>query len=258
MYTDAQISSTLDAMIVGIDAPPVPIARILRKMSAPPAALPKRARYLRPALAAAAVVVGGALASSPGFVAALEDKYDVALRAIGLEAPPAVPQSIKSSIHSQVTTLAGAQSKVSFTITAPSGLPSDVTASKILTVPSGIYEDKTKTWHVGAPVITFEYHRAGGRSFFLIAEQSDPATKLASNAIYEPKDLPGGKVALIKHAHFAWRNGDQVMSASEDVGITSAEIAAIREAMHGVALPGRDPQLMHSHGEKKFFRIRKP
>ncbi|MFN2528198.1 MAG: hypothetical protein ABR584_05720 [Candidatus Baltobacteraceae bacterium] len=258
MYTDAQITSTLDAMIAGIDAPPVPLARIHLRMSASPACRPTAARYLRPALAAAAIVIGGVLVSSPGLVAALEDRYDAALRAIGLEAPPAVPHSITSSIHSRVTTLAGAQSKVPFTITAPSGLPGDVTTSKIVTAASGIYDDKTKTWHLGAPVITFEYRRSGGRSFFLVAEQSDPATKFAANAIYEPKDLPGGKVALIKHAHYAWRNGDQVMSASEDVGISAAEIAAIRDAMHGVALPGRDPQAMHARGEVKFFRILKP
>jgi|GEM_PF-2454476 len=258
MYTDAQISTTLDAMITGIDAPPVPLSQIHLKMSAPPPNRPATTPYLRPALAAAAIVIGGVLASSPGLVAALEDKYEAALRAIGLEAPAAVPQSIKSAINSHVTTLAGAQSKVSFRIAAPSGLPSDVTASKILTAPSGMYDEKTKTWHLGAPVITFEYHRSGGRSFFLLAEQSDPATKFAANAIYEPRDLPGGKVALIKHAHFAWRNGDQVMSASEDVGISAAEIAAIRDAMHGVALPGRDPQTMPSHGGAKFLRIRKP
>ncbi|MDP9017855.1 MAG: hypothetical protein M3N19_06020, partial [Candidatus Eremiobacteraeota bacterium] len=43
-----------------------------------------------------------------------------------------------------------------------------------------------------------------------------------------------------KHARYAWRNPDKVMTAVAGDGITESGIAAIRSAMHGIAIPLRE------------------
>jgi hypothetical protein len=257
MYTDTRMNTALESMIGGIDVPPVPMAGIQQRMRAIP---PRRepVRFLRPALAAAAVAGVGILAASPGLVQALEDKYDAALRAFGVAPPPAVPQSISSAIQSHTATLQSAQAKVNFTIVPPAGLPGDVTSSTIHTSPQGVYSGATKSWRVGESFVTFAYKRAGGRGFMLIAERYDPKGELPGAYTLEARDLPGGSVRLIKRAKFAWRNGDQMMSVTEGDGITAAEIGAIRDAMNGIALQTRDPKAPHTGHDVKFMRIPKP
>jgi len=138
-------------------------------------------------------------------------------------------------------TLAKAQLRVVFTIVPPAGLPSDVVSSKIQTTPTGVYSKETHSWRVGPPEVTFVYRRAGGREFILIADRYDPHSELPPKYMFEAKDpATDGRPVLVKRQHFAWRNGDQIMLATEDEGISASEIAAIQAAMRGIAVPRRN------------------
>lgn len=94
----------------------------------------------------------------------------------------------------------------------------------------------------------------------LMAEQFDPHA-LPPKYLFEPKDdvmTPNERPILIKHQHFAWRNGNQMMSATEGDGMSVAEIEGIRDAMHGAAVPQRDLHTPSAGGSMKLYRIPKP
>ncbi len=208
------------------------------------------ARYLPLAIAAALInaLVFVALPShSLIFIQTIEARYRAALQAKGGFAPPPPPESLRQSVLKQAwsspdATLATAQSRVPFTIVPPAGLPHDVMSAKIRTAPTWVYSTVTHSWRIGPSTATFIYRRPGGRSFELLADRFDPQSGPPSKYIFEAKDpTPDGQPVLVRHELFAWRNGNQIMSVVEGDGISTREIEAIRNAMHGVALPGRWP-----------------
>ncbi|MEO6835635.1 MAG: hypothetical protein ABI231_06990, partial [Candidatus Tumulicola sp.] len=185
-----------------------------------------------------------------------EERYRTALQALGGIAAPAAPASLKSSLKSQTVTLATAQSRVRFTIVPPAGLPKDVVSEKIVTTPTGVFSKATHAWRVGSPALTFTYRRAGGNTFVLLADRYDPQDGLPPKYMFEALDpAPDGRPVLVKHEHFAWRNGSQVMSVNAGEGLSAAEIGSIRLAMHGVALLRRELHAPSSGTSGKLYRL---
>ena len=75
-----------------------------------------------------------------------------------------------------------------------------------------------------------------------MAEQFNQQDGLQPKYMFEADGLASnGRPILVKHEHFAWRNGNQVMMATQSDGISALEIEAIQAAMRGVALPQREP-----------------
>ncbi len=244
MSTNARIQAAMQTMVQGIDVPPIRLDVIQRKISQPqPVARPQQ-RLTRFALATAAAVTILAVtlpAVSPAFVQSLEARYRAALQALGGIAPPAAPKSLISQLTPHNEHLASAQSRVAFTIVPPAGLPRDIVSSTIQVSPTGLYSTQTHSWRVGPLEVRFVYRRAGGHEFILIADRYNPNGELPAKYIFEAKaPTAGGRPVLVRHEHFAWRNGNQMMTATEGSAISAAEIAAIQSAMHGIAVPRRN------------------
>jgi hypothetical protein len=236
MSTDARISSALATIIHGIEVPPAPLRDILRRSEQPQSLPQQTPPYFRIAIAAmAALIIIAIPFRSPGLVQSVEARIAAILQ---WTPPPPPPKSVTSAMRSQTATLAAAQARVPFTIAAPAGLPNDVKSETIVTTPTAIYYKTTHSWRVGTPAIDFVYHRAGGRSFSLMADQLDARTGPQPKYVFDADSLTvrGGHVALVKHENFAWSNGNQVMTVIAD-GISVREIEAIRVAMRGVPLP---------------------
>jgi hypothetical protein len=257
MFTDAHIGDALVSMVRAIDAPPVPLAAIHRRISRSPVAVRRPMPLLRLALATAAVlVIAFALFPSRSFalIQSMEARYRAALQALGGYAPPAAPKALVAALHVQPTSLTGAQARVHFIIVPPAGLPHDVAATVIATAPTGNYSATTRAWSVGDPSVTFIYRRAGGRTFTLLADRYDASARLTGMYMFEALDpAADGSPRIVRHRQFAWRNGDQIMTAIADSGITAAEIVTIRAAMHGVVLPQRALHAPGSQGSGKLY-----
>jgi len=262
MFTDERISTALEAMIRGINPPPVPLSEIQRKIPRAQAAPRNASLYARVALGTAAAIAITVIALpsiSPAFVQTIGDRYRAALQALGGIAPPPAPKTLVSALSSQDATLATAQSRVHFTIVPPAGLPKDAASAKIWTTPTGVYSKASHTWRMGSPAVTFFYQRAKGRSFPLIADRFDPQVGMPGKYMFEARDpRPDGRPVLVKHERFVWRNGNQVMEAIEGDGINASEIETIRAAMHGIALPRRELHAPDSGTNSKLYRIGKP
>lgn len=240
MYAETRLTAAMVSMVRGIEAPPVPMAAIRDRMTAPLAAGPRRIPFARYAIAAAAAV---ALffaifpkASLALFERIVVNSYAAAHRLMDWTPPPPPPKSLEAAQKSVQLSLAAAQRKVDFTIVPPAGVPSDAVFVRIASMPSLAYDETTHRWSKGTLALAFEYRRSGGRTFSLQAEKDDPRLDLPGKYMWFADDLPGGKVAMTKHLHFAWRNGDQMMSTDEDEGITATEIQTIRAAMRGEAI----------------------
>ncbi|HTU81757.1 MAG TPA: hypothetical protein VMF61_06485 [Candidatus Acidoferrales bacterium] len=225
-----------------VDVPPVPMASILNRAAiAAPANSRRVPPYARLAyIAAAAAALAFAIVPKAS-IAVIErivvDSYSAAYRVMGWTPPPSPPKPLadKTSAEahaSEATSLAAARSKVAFALVPPAGLPSDAVLVAIRVMPVLSYDTATRVWSKDSPALQFEYRRPGGRAFEIMAEKDDPRTGPPSKFVYEAQDMPGGKVALAKRAHFAWTNGDQLTSMTAD-GVTPAEITAIRSAMNG-------------------------
>jgi hypothetical protein len=242
MFTDARIRTALENLMASIEPPPVPSATIRGKIASSTVAARPAPGHVRSAIAIACVIamlLAAFPSVSKGIVQDLEARYRAALHALGGTAPPPAPESLIASLKSESATLATAQSRVPFTIVPPAGLPRDVVSTSLQITPSGVYSTVTHSYHIGTLVVTFNYRRANGRSFSLLADRFDPRVDLGSKYIFEADNpMPNGRPVLVKHRRFVWRNGDQVMSATDE-GITASEIETIRIAMHGtrVALP---------------------
>lgn len=262
MFTDERLIAALTAMVRGIDTPPAPLHEIQQKIARSDAAPPRPSRNLRPALAiaaAVAVLVAAFPSTSLGLVQTIEARYRSALQAMGGIAPPSAPKALVSTLTPQIATLASAQSRVGFTITPPAGLPHDVVSARIHTIPTGIYSKITRSWKTGPSEVTFTYRRSGGRSFDLLADRFDPQAGLPSKYLFEALDpAPDGRPVIVKHERFAWRNGNQVMTAIAAESLSASEIQAIRIAMRGVALPRRNPHLPGAGTSLKLYRITRP
>ncbi|MBV8283407.1 MAG: hypothetical protein JO175_02095 [Candidatus Eremiobacteraeota bacterium] len=233
-------------MLSTIAVPPVPLAAILARASVVPpegtrAFAPRSRPYLRFAVAAAAALVltcallpRASLAVFERFVfesGAAADRFFH--QHSTWTPPPPPPETLERQLSFERVSLAAAQAKVRFAIVPPVGVPADAALTAIETVPVLVYDKSTKSWAKGSPALSFEYRRSRGREFSLWAEEDDARTGVPPKYMWDAEDLPGGKVSLTKYAHFAWVNGGQMTSATEGDGISAAEIAAIRAAMHG-------------------------
>jgi hypothetical protein len=239
MSADLRIGSALQTIIAGVDVPTVPMAAIRARMAQPPLPARAPAHFRRFALAAAGIALVLLIAfpaSSLEVARIVVSSYQEAFKVIGWTPPPAEPKSMASAIPVAQRGLAAAQALVPFAIVAPSGLPADVRSTSIFTAPAHVYSNATRSWSVGPPALNFVYRRSGGRSFVLFADKYDPLAATPSRYIYSSEDLPGGRIALVKHERFAWRNGDQVLTAAAGDGIDADEIRAIQKAMNGTTI----------------------
>lgn len=255
MFTDARIRSGLEDMMQHIPIPPVPITAVEAALSRQPERVRTAPRYPRFAFAAAAIITLVLVALpplAPAFVQSLEARYRAALQAFGGSAPPPVPSRVLSKLTARGADLAAARSRIGFRLVPPKGLPGDVSTATIRTVPAGIYSAKTHSWQVGPMEVHFFYRRRGGREFMLTAEPYDPHGEMPGKYMFEATDtLKNGRPLLLKHEHFAWRNGDQMMSATEGNGLSAVEIGSIRRAMHGIPLRLRPLHAAPSGGPMK-------
>lgn len=260
MSADTRLTLAFEAILHGIEVPPVRLEDIQQKISISHSAA-KRPKLVRFAVATAAVAVFAVTipSISPALIQGIEARYRNALLALGGMAPPRAPQSLLSKLIPKGATLATAQSRVTFTIVPPAGLPSDILSSVIQTIPIGIYSTKTHSWRAGPPEVTFAYRRTGGREFALIAERYEPNGELPSKYMFEAEGpTADGRPVLVRHEHFAWRNGDQIMTATEGSDISSSEIRAIQSAMHGVAVPRRNLHTPNSRATMELRVITRP
>ena len=235
MYAEVRIATALQTMVRSIETPPVPFDEIRKRIQR---AKPRhRLRRYLPAAAAAVVLLVIALPRvAPGVTQTIEQQVEAIMRWTPPPVPP--PASDESAMRSQTGTLTSAQSRVSFTIVPPAGLPKDVVSEKIATIPTAVYSYITHSWRVGSPAVWFVYRRTGGRTMALLADGFDAREGPPSNHIFEDLGERNGHEILVKYDKFTWRNGNQVMSAIADKDVSAAEIARIRAAMHGVAATG--------------------
>ncbi len=250
MFSEARISGAFEAMLSSIEIPPVPLRDIQHRVAQ--ATLRERPHrrwfWYLPASAVAAIVVLALPKVAPGLTQTLEQQVEEILH---LTPPPPAPASIESAMRSQTGSLAAAQSRVSFTIVPPAGVPADAVLDTIVTAPTGIYSKGTHRWSVGSPSVWFIYRRAGSRTFSLMAQRFDPREGTPSKYFFEYRGVRDGHTFVVRHDKFTWRNGEQVMSATADEGISAAEIARIVAAMNGAAIPGVWPP-QHATIEEQF------
>jgi hypothetical protein len=239
MFTDARIATAFQTMIAQTSVPPVPMSRIRQRMLQPPHPDRRIYRALAAAAAAAAIVL-----VAPRVAPALTDAIEAQIQAIlHWTPPPPAPPAVWSAMRPRTATLAQAQSRVSFTIVAPEGLPKDAVSERIVTKAPGVYSKTTRSWSLGSPAVVFLYRRAGGRSFMLTADRYDPRSGPPSKYLFVDLDrAQNGHEVVLRRDVFTWRNGDQVMDAHVDEGISAPEIAAIRTAMHGTIVSGVWPR----------------
>lgn len=255
MYADARIRSAFAGMIEAIPAPPVPIADILAKSALPAPAVRRTPRWRAAAIAAAAALVFAVAlpAVAPGLVQTVEARLAAIL---GWTPPPmGPPKWLTSQLRGTNVTFAQAQSQVPFALVAPQGLPHDAVPADILATRTGLYERATRVWSIGTNAVFFEYRRANGRTFSLLADRYDPRTGPPGKFMFEDTGkMRDGLPVLIKHRHFEWRNGDQVMSATDGPEISAAEIRAIAAAMHGsLVTPASGRREMDSDSIVRFY-----
>jgi hypothetical protein len=238
MATDAQIRDGFVTMLRSVDTPPVPLERIHTRMRDPGVMRIDRRPFAIGTAAAAALVVAVAIPmASPGVVQTLEQK----IAAILHWSPPSVPPPalVWKGMKPLTVSLSEAQARVDFTLVAPAGVPSDASGPTIAVSPTGMYSRTTRTWSVGPAIARFAYKRSDGRTFSLSAEPASMQTSPPSKYMFEDRGVDkAGNPILVKHDRFVWRNGDQIMTAIAGDGITPAEIATIRSAMHGTPVPG--------------------
>lgn len=255
MVSDAQIREGFAAMLQSIDTPGAPLEQIHRRMRGPSSIHHDRRPF---AIAAAAAVLILALSlpiASPGVVQTLEAKISAILHwTPPTERPPA---SVYQAMKPQTVSLKEAQARVHFTIVSPAGVPSDATGPTISAAPTGVYSRTTHTWSVGPTILRFVYKRSDGRSFGVSAAAASSQTTPPSKYVFEDRGVDkAGNPILVRHERFAWRNGDQIMAAVVGDGISSAEIASIRSAMHGTPVPGVWPP---QHGaDRVILRVPPP
>jgi hypothetical protein len=254
MFSEARISGAFEAMFANIETPPVPLRDIQRRIAQRKT---ERGRYrwfwYLPASVVAAIVVLALPRVAPGLTQSIEQQVEAILHWVP---PPPAPPSVESAMRSQTGNLAAAQSRVFFRIVPPAGVPSDAALDTIVTAPTGVYSKVTRRWSVGSPSVSFIYRRSGGRTFSLMAERFDPREGPPSKYTFEDRGVRNGHIFVVRHDRFTWRNGEQVMSVTADEAISASEIAEIRTAMNGIAIPGVWPP---QHGSiEKEFRIEFP
>lgn len=234
MFSETRIAATLATYVAGVEVPPAPMDQIHRRIERR-VRRDRSRRYLASALAAAVATIVALPRVAPGFTQTIEQQVESVLR---WTPPPRAPASVESAMKSRTGDLAAAQARVDFTIVPPTGLPKDVISEKIATTPTGVYSKITHSWSVGNPCVWFVYRRTGGRSFMVLADRFDPREGAPAKYIFEDRGERNGRELLVRHEHFTWRNGLQIMSAIADEGISAAEIVTIRSAMRGTPYYG--------------------
>jgi hypothetical protein len=254
MFSEARISDAFKAMLSSIEIPPVPLRDIQQRVAQATSRERPRHRWFwyLPASAVTAIIVLALPKVAPGLTQTIEQQVGAILH---LTSPPPAPGPIESAMRSQTGSLAAAQARVSFTIVPPAGLPADALLGSIVTAPTGVYSRVTRRWSVGTSAVWFIYRRPGGRTFSLMAERFDPREGPPSKYWFEYRGVRDGRIFVIRHDKFTWRNGEQVMSATAE-GISAVEIARIAAAMNGTTIPGVWPP---QHGSiEKQFRVEFP
>lgn len=222
------LRAELGAILNGIAVPPPSLAAIRRKMNGEQRSRRFHLRPLSFAAAAAALVVICAPLTSRSVVLSLEARIAQLLH---WTPPPAPPKTLLAGMNSSEVTPAQAQSRVTFTVQPPSGLPAGVMPAGVVVVPRATYSYEKKAWARDANALQFSYMRSDGRRFELIASAYDPAAPKPGKYIFNA-DLRDANGLPRRYERFVWRNGNQEMSAVDE-GISASEIAAIRTAMHG-------------------------
>lgn len=246
MLAESRIAPVLESMLSVIGSPPSPTRAILDRAATALPAEPRRIRpYARFGLVAAATIAVVFAIFPKTSVALIErivvDSYAAAYRVIGWTPPPNPPKGLDKAGGSEQVSLAAVRTRVPFRVVPPADLPSDAVLAGIHTMPVLSYDEAKHVWSKDSPALTFEYRRADGRTFQLVAEKDDPRTGTPPRSIFEAEDLPGGKIALTKRAHYAWTNGDQMTSVTAD-GITVGEIKAICATMNGQPVHHNAPE----------------
>ena len=246
MVSDVQVREGFVAMLQSVDIPGAPLEAIHRRMHGP-SSIHNDRRPLVIAAAAVLVIAVSLPIASPGLVQTLQEKIAAILHwTPPTERPPA---SVYQAMKPQTVSLNEAQARVRFTIVAPQGLPPDATGPTIRAAPTGVYSRATHTWSIGPTIVRFVYKRTDGRSFSVSAAAASSQTTAPSKYMFEDRGVDkAGNPILVRHERFVWRNGDQLTTAIADDGISAAEIAAIRSAMHGTPVPGVWPP-QHGTGQ---------
>lgn len=252
MHADTAFSARVRDAVAAVPAPDAPVHAILAR-AARPETLSRRSfsPFAKFAVAVAAAVVLAALTlpvAMPGLAQTIESRIAALL---GWTPPPPAPRSVTDAMKARIVTLDEARAAVHFDLVPPSGLPDDVVASKIYAAPTGVYDNATRTWHVGDVSLSFVYHRTGNRYFTVNVGRFDSREGAPPKYVYDA-DLVGADGLPKRFANFAWRNGDQVTSiVAEQIG--EAQIASIRAAMGGTPLRPASPGGLRSG---KIVRMR--
>jgi hypothetical protein len=242
VHLDERFSELLTSTMGRIDVPPAPLALIRSRLDANRRAETSHRQLIVVAVTAALSIVAFVVLPlrSQSLVQDLETRYREALVRLGGSAPPPAPRGMVSQLNARAVTLRAAQAQVPFTIVPPAGLPVDIVHAQTFVAQTGVYSKATHAWSVGGRAVTFVYERADGRSFQLMADAYDPQMRRPPKYIFEARDPDRyGRPVIIRREHFAWSNGNQVMSATVGEGLDAREIDHIRVAMHGVALTTR-------------------
>lgn len=257
MLPDVRLQNGVRHALLQQPVPPPNIAEIMRRNDD----RAKRSLTLSPgkraATAAAAIFIAGAFltARSPALVQNVQQRYREALVAMGIRPMPSPPRALLGEIKPEMVTLAQAQKRANFHVVAPAGLPSDVVARKIMISPLAVANERGD-WHFTGSQITFEYRRASGATIVLVADRYSPLDVPYPRYIYRQDGVTASGMPIVRDRYedFVWRNGDQVLRAQTSDGLTVREIAAIRSAMRGVALPRDDgKRRVHTRGRMKLF-----
>ena len=262
MYDDARIECAFRSLIASVDVPEVPQANIAARVCASRAARRRSLPYVGLGAAAAAAVLALTVfpSNSAAVMQTIEMRFREALYALGGQAPPAPSDAFLSAMKpAAAASIATARARVDFTLQPPAGLPRDSVVERIELTPSGVFSRDSKVWRNGSPAVTFACRRSDGRTFDLLADRYDAREGLPGKYMFEALGTtPSGKPIIVRHEHFAWRNGSQVMSATVGSGINAREIDAIRAAMHGVALPRRELHAPGTPERQKISVLKKP
>ena len=154
MFSDARIRASLDTMVRGIDAPPVILHQIQRRIlqqSAIPRYMP---HYLRLAISAAVIIAMLVIALpsiSPALVQTIEARYRAALQALGVVRRHLhLNRCFRHCHRSRATQRLQARSRVyvsqSFRRSVCRTMLSPRKSGRL---PRGVYSKITRSWSVG-------------------------------------------------------------------------------------------------------------
>ncbi len=245
MLNDDILGSNVRAALTSQPAPPADLQAIMQREPRTAQTSPMRRRLGALAAAAVLAVVVLPLVHPQALLAAVSSDVRIVLRALHLPAGPPVSTAVLSRIRTgtHATTVAEASREVPFKLVPPAGLPAGARQSTMYLMHPGTWSAKTHQWSVGAPLVLWKFTRSNGTTFRLQAAKYDPHGRYFAYMWQTVEDAHGNVVTvkghpeLIRHEAFFWRNGDQVMSAFTGDGIKREEIAAIRRAMSGTAIP---------------------